>query len=155
MEAVTSRTVFPPENRVKTDRLGQTPNPHASVSAVAPPVTSRNRPRLPTLPPSSLVCYRSQEPQVPSLHDLILTDSSATRRPARLESRLQRDTNLADTLAVGVCAADTCGRRFLLDLSGDLKSGTASGVLFNILQIKLLLQIEIHLFPRLCYVIGR
>ncbi len=66
---------------------------------------------------------------------------SATRRHARPERRLTlpvvqscivgRRTGLANALAVGVFDADTCGRRFLLDLSVALQDkSNADGFMF-------------------------
>ena len=78
---------FPILGRVKTNRFYQTPNRQASVSSVAPYglclYKPSDRPRLPTLPPSSLVCSATKNLRCPPC--LVSLRSPATRRVTRLE----------------------------------------------------------------------
>jgi hypothetical protein len=120
--------------RLKTAQNGQAPIRRASVSAVfhqiaicCPTPTANAAPWLPT---SSMSPAR-----VPSFSGVASSPATSAHvwlercfpLPEPLGKSRGRSALAALALAVGVVDADTCGRRFLLDLSGGLKSGSACG----------------------------
>ena len=122
------QTVFTPIQPRKTDCFSQTPNRQASVSSVAfKIVVLKTTPTAHAAPDFFHFIPECHAPSLPSaLRWPAISGNAVAREPPSppiVCIRIPKGwlTGLATPWAVGVFAADTCGRRFLLVLSGALR----------------------------------